>query len=367
MRERGIGPARVGFALVLLVAAAVVAVMPVAVASLADYLYRRTLGDEVYRLTPAEAAPAPTHTRLHVEVVGLDELARRVTLRVTGDRVCADCDHQDRVVFVALRPDDARGAPREGLPPAAAVTLPAGSDRVAAELTLPVSGDLMAYPFDRYTLRLGLVLERLPAGAAGAPAPGAPAPVPAAEAAGSLFVSLEEHVPKVDIAAVRPVEAAEVRAEPAAPPGPGQPAYLAVTDLVLDRPLYLRAQVVLVVALVAAGAGYAAALRPVAEQLSNAGGLLLGVWGVRALLLGALPPHTTAVDAVLTLVIFVLLAAVTVRVLYHLHDRAGLRVLPGPRRAAPPAGAPAPPGTAAGPPASLPRDGARPRPPPAGS
>ena len=89
--------------------------------------------------------------------------------------------------------------------------------------------------------------------------------------------------------------------------------------------------VVLVAALVAAGAAYAAALRPLPELLANAGGLLVGVWGVRALLLGPLPPYSTAVDVGLSLVIFLLLGALTVRALYHLHARAGLRVLPGAR------------------------------------
>ena len=99
----------------------------------------------------------------------------------------------------------------------------------------------------------------------------------------------------------------------------------------LDRPQYLRVLVVLVAALVAAGSAYAAALRPLPELLANTGGLLVGVWGVRALLLGPLPPYSTAVDVVLTLVIFLLLGALTVRALYHLHARAGLRVLPGAR------------------------------------
>jgi hypothetical protein len=343
-RRGRIGPAGAGFALVLLLTAAAVAAAPVALVSLGRYLYGRTLGAAVYRLTPAGAVPAPAHTRLHVEVVRLDELARQVTLRVSGNHVCEGCGHQARVVFVALPPQD---GPREGLPPAAAVTLPAASDRVTADLQLPVRGDLIAYPFDRYTLRLGLALERLPPAPAGAPGdagPVAPVAVPPEEAVAHVFVTLEELAPQLDVAALRPLEAGGMRAEPPAPTGPGPPAYLSVTDLALDRPVYLRVQVVLVVALVAAGAAYAVALRPFADQFANAGGLLVGVWGIRSLLLGTLPPYATAVDGVLTAVLLLLLEAVAVRALYHLHDRAGLRVLPRPRRGRRGGGVPVPPG-----------------------
>jgi hypothetical protein len=328
----------IGFWLVLPLALAVAVLATVAVGSLGRYLYERTLAQRVYRLVPP-ATPADSYTRLHVEIARLDELDRQVTLRIAGNHICDGCGFQTRVVFTALR----RGATeREGLPPEAAITFPAGSEAVSADLRLPMTGDLIAYPFDRYSMRLGLSLERLvPTDEPGGTSP--PVVLTPAQATGRLFVTLEEQVPQVDLVLLAPVAEG---AGGAAPAQAGRPAYLSVTDVALERPAYLKVQLLLVVALVAAGAVYVAWLQPVGDVLARVGTLVLGVWGIRSLLLGSLPPYATAVDAVLTLVILTVLSALVVRALYRVHDRAGLRLLPRARRPrevapAPPAG-PAP-------------------------
>jgi hypothetical protein len=301
----------------------VVVLAPVAAGSLARYLYQRTRTGRVYQLTPP-GAPADSYTRLHVEILRLDELGRQVTLRVAGNHICDDCGFGMRVVFFGL---ESAGAEREGLPPHAAITLPAASDHVTTDLQLPIEGDLVAYPFDRYGLRLGLVLERLPPPAA-PNGPSVPVAFSPAQAVGRLFVTLEEQVPQVDLVLLTPEEPAGGGAAPAEP---GQPEYLTVHGISLERPAYLKVEVVLLVALVAAGAVYAVWLQQPSDVLTRVGGLVLGVWGIRSLLLGSLPPYATAVDAVLTLVILTVLSALTLRVLYHLHDRGGLRLLPGRR------------------------------------
>jgi hypothetical protein len=299
--------------------ASVAVLAPVAVGSLGQYLFHRTLANRVHTLTPP-ATPVEPYTRLHVEILSLDELGRQVTLRVAGNHICDGCGYQTRVVFTALR---SVGTEREGLPPQAAISLPAASDQVTTDLRLPIEGDLIAYPFDRYGLRLGLGLQRLlpPTEPNG---PSIPETLAPAEATGRLFVTLEEQVPQVDIVLLTP-------AAPAGALGPAQPAYLAVNDIALERPAYLKVEVVLLVALVAAGAVYAVWVQPLVDVLTKVGGLVLSVWGIRSLLLGPLPPYATTVDAVLTLVILTVLSALTLRALYFLHDRGGLRLLPGRR------------------------------------
>lgn len=332
-----------GFWLLLPLVAAVAVLAPMAVGSLGQYLFRRTLANRVHALTPP-APPAETYTRLHVEILTLDELGRQVTLRVAGNHICDGCGYQTRVVFTALR---SAGAEREGLPPQAAISLPAASDQVTTDLRLPIEGDLIAYPFDRYSLRLGLGLQRLtpPTEPNGSSAPESLTP---AQATGRLFVTLEEQVPQVDVVLLAPEP-------PAGAPGPEQQGYLAVDELVLARPGYLQVEVVLLVALVAVGAVYAAWLQPLVDVLTKVGGLVLSVWGIRSLLLGPLPPYATAVDAVLTLVILTVLSALTLRALYFLHDREGLRLLPGRRG---PQATPATPGGSDGGPAAAVAGGA---------
>jgi hypothetical protein len=78
---------------------------------------------------------------------------------------------------------------------------------------------------------------------------------------------------------------------------------------------------VLLVLLVTAAAAYAVFLRPLSELIAGAGALVLGVWGIRAVLLGTNVPGFTAVDLSLAVVILFLLGAITARVLISLYRR----------------------------------------------
>jgi hypothetical protein len=147
-------------------------------------------------------------------------------------------------------------------------------------------------------------------------------------AAERLFLTLEEVVPQVDVSRLATLKPAEAGLSGGDGIEGAAPAYLGVVDMGFERPAYLKVLVVLVIVLVASGAFYATWLNSLGELLTKTGALILGVWGVRSLLLSPYPPHSTAVDALLTLVIFFVLAAVLIRVLYQLHDRAGLSVLP---------------------------------------
>ena len=90
---------------------------------------------------------------------------------------------------------------------------------------------------------------------------------------------------------------------------------LGVEVLHFSRPLHER---VLAVLLVAAAAAYAVFMRPLHDLVINSGGLVLGVWGIRALL----SPGTatrTLVDLSLSIVILFLLSAITFRALQFLY------------------------------------------------
>jgi hypothetical protein len=73
---------------------------------------------------------------------------------------------------------------------------------------------------------------------------------------------------------------------------------------------------VLLVLLVAAAAAYAVFMRPLQDLVLSSGALVLGVWGVRAILTPG-TAYRTVVDLALSAVILFLLGAITVRALQH--------------------------------------------------
>jgi hypothetical protein len=103
--------------------------------------------------------------------------------------------------------------------------------------------------------------------------------------------------------------------------------YLFVDAVRFKRPLYLQVLTVCLVLLVTAAAAYAVFLRPLDQLIINAGALILGVWGIRVILLGTNLPGLTAVDLALWAVILFLLVAITVRTLWLLEEDTGWRVL----------------------------------------
>ena len=78
---------------------------------------------------------------------------------------------------------------------------------------------------------------------------------------------------------------------------------------------------VLLVGLVAAAAAYSVSTQPIPQLFLGLGSLILGVWGIRAVLLAGGPPYVTAVDLLLSGVILVMLAGMLVRVTFHFHKR----------------------------------------------
>src|SRR3954451_19800905 len=87
---------RVALMVVGMVVLILLALLPLALVSV--------LGDvvgvaynSVHSLSPPDTAPAPSHSRLHVEVIALDPWAQLATLRVSGHHICpSDCTWQDQ-------------------------------------------------------------------------------------------------------------------------------------------------------------------------------------------------------------------------------------------------------------------------------
>ena len=268
------------------------------------------------------------HASAHVDLVSLDEWDGQATLRVTVHQSCGDtCPWGDRLRFVSVLGDD--GAVEE-LPPSQTVTIPATSRDVTQTIKLPVSGDPIRYPFDRYQLALGVIVERLlPDGAV--------QPLDPEQAARYLSLDLRARVPRIVMGPPRPLDGAQLQADADIEP------YAYVGLVAFTRPLYLQILTVLLVLLVTAAAAYAVFLRPLDQLIINAGALVLGVWGIRAILLGSGLTGITAVDLSLSLVILFLLVTMSVRTLWLLEEQSGVRLLRRPPAQQPAAGIGEPP------------------------
>jgi hypothetical protein len=89
---------RVGFAAVATVLLLIVAMLPFAVGSAVTSIVQPSLF-RLYNLTPPSTPPAPTHSRLNISLIGLEQWSGLLTLRVSGTHVRnPQCDRDDRFV-----------------------------------------------------------------------------------------------------------------------------------------------------------------------------------------------------------------------------------------------------------------------------
>jgi hypothetical protein len=297
--NRRVRLSRAAFFLVLAIVVSALVALPFSVASMVDY-FSRPINRIAFHVWVAKPG-TPMKVLLNVEAATLDPVAHTVDLRVSGDLLCRAACGPETVMFFALK-SEPRGS--FGTPPGHDVTL-TPSGETDTDVTLPVAGRLSAYPFDRYHLLLGVAMaEQNPGGTVD--------PLPPAKARGELDLTVDEQIPRLYMARPRDVSFRSFRsAFPVAP-------IALATWMNFSRPFYLQALTVFIVAFVAVASIYSALTRKFNELLATIGVVILGIWGVRTLLVGSFPPDSTSVDLVLTFLILVVLAILAVRGLSHL-------------------------------------------------
>jgi|GEM_PF-6387117 len=95
------------------------------------------------------------------------------------------------------------------------------------------------------------------------------------------------------------------------------------------RPAYLRILAALLTLLIILAAAYGVLFRPLTQIISTVGGLVLGVWRVRSLLVRSYPPDSTGVDLVLETAILFLLVVVALRAAFFMGPKAFIRLNSG--------------------------------------
>jgi hypothetical protein len=269
-------------------------------------MYRELRGqaiDQVYDLFTGQEVDinrtfGPDTAFVNVTVTNLDESRRVATLTVSGHRECPAICPPTTGTFFSLGSDSAR---RRGLPPSAAVTVPGESGTYTFTIELPIRGAPQLYPFDTYTLLLGLVVSvTLPSGREEV----ANTPDLARE---RVSLTLEDQVVRLNMNPPMPVDPASVRS-------PNDPVdFLLVDQLQWQRPVYLRIVTILLVILISASAVFALGLRTLHELVLGIGGIILGIWGVRSVVVQTELPDVTLIDVLLAFVMLVLLLALSVR------------------------------------------------------
>lgn len=142
---------QVSFWAVTLVVLAIILLVPIAVIDLFENVIKPS-EDSVYSIA-ADVPPAPAYSRMHLDVLALDEVQKLATVRVSGFHFCAqNCDYKDKVIFYSISAD---GKGADGLPPSESITLPATSGEFGARFQLPIASNLIRYPFDRSALAIG--------------------------------------------------------------------------------------------------------------------------------------------------------------------------------------------------------------------
>lgn len=313
----GGGDARytVAHALVFLLLLAVVVFVPWALISVVQDI--RAQENPVYFVTDRAKATGAEH-RLFLDLARLNEGDGTITLQATAQRRClSGCP--DTVQLALITVVSPIGDVDEWLPVTQTLTFPPGRDTTSQSVQLPVYGDPIRYPFDQWSFGVLVIPQRVLAN-------GAVEPIPATPGRELLAMSLQSRIsrllmtPDPDRAGAEATAATLLGA-----PSNRTPPTMAI--YVLERPLYLRVLTVLLVLLVTAAAAYAVFLRPLDQLLVNAGALVLGIWGVRAILLGSDSAVLTLVDIALICVILFLLAMITARVLWLVEPRSSLRML----------------------------------------
>ena len=206
---------------------------------------------------------------------------------------------------------------RRGLPPSAHLTLQPEDTVFSQSVQLPLRGQPSLYPFDTYTIWLG-------AGGTATYADGTVVEFGPATL-GERVLTLQNRIGDMVMSPPVPIDPRDAQAQT-------DPfAFLTVQSLTFGRPAYLEVLAMVLVLLIAISAALALFTRSVNELALGVGGLILGVWGIRSVLMPTSLSTVTAIDLALSWVILLLLLGFALRAALHFHRHSDLP-LPRPRR-----------------------------------
>ena len=268
---------RVAFVATAMLLVGIAVTLPFSLASVLDEILGLTTGKVLPLLRPERAALAPVHSRLHLAVTEIDEVHLVATLRLSGHRTCgARCPWRDRLLFVSAAAGRRR---RRG--PASLGDHHASRNHRGRYRDLSAPAQRRADPVS---------VRRVPSDRGHGPAacsPGRPRREPRGR---PDRAPSRAHAPG---AASSPADVAPDEVAPGTLQLSGAPVvYAAAYALAFERPRYLRVLAVLLVLSIAAAAAYSVFLRPLEDLVVSSGALVLGIWGVRAVIVPVESPFS---------------------------------------------------------------------------
>jgi hypothetical protein len=98
---------RIAFVAVTMLLLGIIVTLPFSLSGVVGEVLGPATGKIIPLLRVPAAAIAPSHTRLHLAVIHVDELQLVAILRVSGHHTCsAPCPARDRLLFVSISQDD---------------------------------------------------------------------------------------------------------------------------------------------------------------------------------------------------------------------------------------------------------------------
>ena len=299
---------RIALALTVSLLLIILVMLPIAIRSMQEVLGRGP--DPLYRLSTGQVideqlADEAQHDSTYVNfgLVGLDESTGEVTIAVSGNRNCQTACPQLDLILASLD-DDADT--RRGLPPSVPLTLKP-EDRVFSDsVVLPVRGQPSLYPFDEYQFWLGI-------GGTATMADGTVIELTPESVTATSITTLQNRIPDMIMTAPTAIDPATIHSV-TDPYG-----FQSVNEIVISRPAYLQVLAVVLVVLIGVSALMALLTRSLNDLALGIGGLILGVWGIRSILMPQSLNTVTAIDLALSWLILLLLLGLGLRMaLYFL-------------------------------------------------
>lgn len=301
------------FIVTMLVVISVLALLPTTVTSMVEELRGQAISPVYDMFTGQQIDPeqiaSPDAAFVHVSITQLDEARMVASLTLSGHRVCQAFCPNIQATFFSLGSDAAR---RRGLPPSATVEVPGKTGTYTTQIELPVRGTPQRYPFDDYHLTLGLIIS------AQGPNGEMQEVTSTALVKRTTILTLEDLVTRLNMAPPQPVDPATVRS----PSDPSQ--FILVDQLQWERPRYLRILTALLVVLISASGIFALGLRTLHELVLGIGGIILGIWGVRSVVVQSPLPDVTLIDLILGFVMLALMLALAARAARYFYLQSGL-------------------------------------------
>lgn len=258
---------------------------------------------------------AQTESFLNIGVIDIDEAANTVTLSVSGHRNCETTCAPLKMTLFSLD-DDAHV--RRALPPSAPLTLDPAERFFSQTVQLPIRGQPTQFPFDDYILWLGL--------GGTVTQDGKEVPLTKELLEHKAFFTTQNQLR--DFTMQPPLEIDPKRAQALTDPFD----FVGVQELRFERPVHQKILAVLLITLIAVSAIIAVSIRDVSDLMIGIGSLVLGIWGVRSVLVPSSLSVSTSIDLALSLVILMVLLGLSLRTAQHFRAKSELPAIPLPRR-----------------------------------